>query len=79
MIFVHNSSTTPLTQIEGISLPASNEVDIVINQLIYKKYEPPYSDCFDEANVNYEKHSLLLKETVEQTKFYKQKYCLQLW
>jgi hypothetical protein len=78
VIFVHNSSTMPLTQIEGVNVAPGYETDIIISQTVYNRLSTPYSDCITDTESPDSFDSELYKMTVNQTKKYRQKYCLQL-
>ena len=78
ILFIHNSTTIPLTQLEGISLSPGYETDIVINQVEFNRLSKPYSDCIIDTSSPNSFDSNLYKSTFNSIKVYRQKFCLQL-
>ena len=78
ILFIHNSTTIPLTQLEGISLSSGYETDIVINQVEFNRLSKPYSDCIIDTSSPNSFDSKLYKSTFNSIKVYRQKFCLQL-
>jgi hypothetical protein len=74
-LFVHNSSSQPLIDTQGVSLSAGHHTDIVLAKTVYNKQPTPYSNCL-EAQDTFDSNSYRL--TVELAGKYEQKYCLQL-
>lgn len=77
VVFVHNSSIVPLMEIEGVSLPAGFESDIVIDQDFYMKLGTPHSNCIQDVRSPDSFDSFLYKVTVKLLGKYRQKHCLQ--
>lgn len=77
-LFVHNSSYTPLTDTEGVSLSAGFETNIKISQMFYNKLPEPYGQCVGDLTSPSAFNSDLFKWTVQLASRYNQKYCLQL-
>lgn len=77
-LFVNEQQVVPLSEIEGISLATGFETDVVIDQVNFNKLSKPYSDCIMNVDSPSSFDSFLYRTTVQLTKTYRQKYCLQL-
>jgi hypothetical protein len=77
-LFVHNASSTPLTEIQGISLPAGSSTDVVLSQVFINKLSEPYSNCIDSVRDANAFDSFLYKTTLRLNGIYEQEYCLQV-
>lgn len=75
-IFIHDSLSTPLTDIQGITVPVGFEADIVINKQIIKRQ--PYNGCILDtlSPDSYDSH--YYKSTFSLNKIYQQNFCVQL-
>lgn len=76
-LFIHNSSSIPLTEIEGISLSSGFETDIAIDQVYKYRLSKPYSDCIKDIYSLDSFQSDLFNITLKSLGKYSQKYCLQ--
>jgi hypothetical protein len=74
-MFVHNSSSQPIIDAQGIGLSVGYHTDIVLTKTVYNKQPAPYSDCLDTQDTF---DSDLFRSTVSITGTYEQKFCLQL-
>ncbi|RMZ96523.1 acid-sensing ion channel 5 [Brachionus plicatilis] len=77
-LFIHNWSSIPVAEAEGISLPGGLETNIAINQFFMKKQPRPYSNCIEDKYSQNSFSSHFYLETVRLYKQYEQKGCLNL-
>jgi acid-sensing ion channel 5 len=79
VIFIHNASTIPLYQNEGIELSPGFETNVALFRSEFKQCGPPYSGCVSDVNSVKAFDSNLYRATiVDSGSAYRQKYCLQL-
>ncbi|CAF0745052.1 unnamed protein product [Brachionus calyciflorus] len=77
-LFIHNSSTIPSSEFDGISLSTGHETDIIVNEILFKKLPKPHSNCVEDSYSNVSFDSDLYRETIKLFKKYGQKTCLNL-
>ncbi len=78
IMFIHNSTAKPLMTMEGVFLSPGYETDIAISQINYQRLGQPFSDCVADTTAFQDSSSVLYNIALNQTKQYKQKYCLQV-
>ncbi|CAF0942247.1 unnamed protein product [Brachionus calyciflorus] len=77
-LFIHNSSTIPSSEYDGISLSTGHETDIVVSKTYFQKLPKPYSDCVQDSNATKNFDSDLYRETIKIFGQYDQKSCINL-
>jgi hypothetical protein len=75
IVFIHKNMHWPIGEVEGISLAASFETNIILKKVNMKRLGAPYSDCVTSADSF---DSDLYRLTLNMTNQYEQSYCLQL-
>ncbi|CAF1028750.1 unnamed protein product [Brachionus calyciflorus] len=77
-LFIHNSSTIPSSEFEGISLSTGHETDVILSKTYFQKLPKPFSDCAQDSNSSEYIHSDLYRETIKLFGQYDQKSCINL-
>ena len=79
-IAVHNQSTTPILDSEGVFAGVGVETNIGISRRYNFKQSAPYSNCIVDPSSNSSSSSILYQATLNilGEKSYRQKYCLRL-
>ncbi|CAF0803389.1 unnamed protein product [Brachionus calyciflorus] len=77
-LFIHNSSTIPSSEFDGISLSTGHETDIVMSKTLFQKLPKPFSDCVQDSNSTESFDSDVYKETIRKFGQYEQKACINL-
>ncbi|CAF0707240.1 unnamed protein product [Brachionus calyciflorus] len=77
-LFIHNSSTIPSSEFDGISLSTGHETDIIVSKTFFQKLSKPYSDCVKDLNSTESFGSEVYKETIKIFGQYEQKVCINL-
>lgn len=77
-IFVHDHSSNPLLDSEGLSVSTGEETDIVIRKFVINRQSKPYSDCIVDIESKDSFNSGIYQTTVLMNQKYSQKVCLML-
>ncbi|CAF1084842.1 unnamed protein product, partial [Brachionus calyciflorus] len=77
-LFIHNSSTIPFSDFDGISIPNGFETNVVVSQIHSSKLSQPFSNCIEDPTSKSSFDSNLYRRSIELFSKYQQKTCLVL-